>query len=51
MKGEYDCNTQSGCLSVKLHLVDKDEVEDEMGPTNMLPYPGVSEIRDCSSIT
>jgi len=47
---EYEYHTESGCLSVKLHLVDKDQEEDEMGPTNMLPYPGVSEIKDKSEL-
>jgi len=47
---EYEYQTESGCLSVKLHLVDKDQEEEEMGPTNMLPYPGVSELRNKSEL-
>jgi len=46
----YDYQTESGCLSVKLHLVDKDEKEDQMGPTNLLPYPGLSELRNKSDL-
>ena len=50
-RSEYEYHTESGCFSVKLHLVDKDQEEDEVGPTNMLPYPGLGELKPKADLT
>jgi len=43
--GDYEYETDSGCLSVKVHLRDPEEGEDEAGgPTPLLPYLGVKEV-------
>ena len=42
---EYEYQTESGWLSVKLHLVDEDQEEMEMGPTNSAMIPLMLNIK------
>jgi len=41
---EYEYETDSGCLSVRVHMRDKEDNEEESSK-NLLPYPGFGEIQ------
>eukprot|EP00092_Neocalanus_flemingeri_P047648 GFUD01054072.1.p1 GENE.GFUD01054072.1~~GFUD01054072.1.p1 ORF type:complete len:340 (+),score=98.78 GFUD01054072.1:82-1101(+) len=46
-ESDYEYETDSGCLSVRVHLRDKDEKEEESS-INLLPYPGFAELKQTS---
>ena len=47
---EYEYETDSGCLSVRVHLRDKEGGNEESSSANLLPYPGLAEIQDKGAV-
>ena len=43
---DYDYETDSGCLSVRVHLRDKEDGNEEESSKDLLPYPGFGEIQE-----
>ena len=43
-ESEYEYETDSGCLSVKVHMRDKEDNEEEES-RDLLPYVGLSEVQ------
>merc|ERR1711970_824388 len=46
---DYEYETDSGCLSCKVHLKDKEDEKEEDQSLNLLPYIGLSELKHKSA--
>ena len=44
-RNDFEYATDSGCLSVKVHIKDKEEEERNKSENCQLPYIGIAELR------
>ena len=49
-EADYEYETDSGCLSVRVHLRDKEDGTEKEESRNLLPYPGFAELQDKKSL-